>query len=164
MFRNSFVLLAAAVFCHAGSLSDDLYQAIRANDLKGLGALVRGPAEANTKDSHAEMPLMYAATVGSADAMRLLIERGADVNAQNESGATALIWSATDLAKVRLLLDHGANPNLATKRGRTALLIAALSDNSAEIVRRLIAAGADVKATDQFRTSTLRGATMGNDT
>ena len=77
---------------------------------------------------------------------------------------TALIWSATDLEKVRLLLMHGANPNLATKRGRSALLIAARSDQSEPIVRLLLEKGADAKAADAFKTTTLRGAAMGNDT
>ena len=76
---------------------------------------------------------MYAAVVGSAEAMSFLIGKGADPNAKNEFGSTALIWSATDIAKVRLLLEHGADANAATKRERTALLIAALSDGSAEI-------------------------------
>ena len=51
---------------------------------------------------------MYAAEIGSVDAMRVLIDRGADVNAQNAFGSTALMWSVSDPAKVRLLLDHGA--------------------------------------------------------
>jgi N-acyl-D-amino-acid deacylase len=107
---------------------------------------------------------MYAAVVGSPEAMNFLIGKGADPNAKSDSGATALIWSATDLAKVRLLLDHGADVNAATKRGRTPLLIAALSDGSAEIVRLLLEKGANAKATDAFKTTTLRGAAVGNDT
>ena len=147
-----------------GNLSDDFYNAIRANDLARLQALVGGGADVNSRDSRGETPLMYAAAVGSVEAMKFLVGKGAEVNAQTELGSTALIWSSTDLAKVRCLLDHGANVNMATKRGRTALFVAAMSDHSAEIVRLLVAKGADVKATDSFKNTTLSAAAVGNDT
>ena len=113
----------------ASNLSDEFYSAIRNNDLATAGEPDPGGADVNTRDRHAETPLMYAAYVGSLDAMKLLLKDGASIDAQSQSGATALIWSATDLAKVRLLIDHGANVNLATKRRRTALLVAAMSDS-----------------------------------
>jgi ankyrin repeat protein len=148
----------------AGPASDDLYNAIRANDLARLRVLVHDASDANTKDSRGETPLMYAAAAGSLEAMKFLIAKGADVNAQNEFGSTALIWSATDLAKVRLLIDHGANVNTASKRGRTALFLAAMSDRSAETVRLLLAKGADPKITDSFKNTVLNAAAAGNDT
>jgi ankyrin repeat protein len=107
---------------------------------------------------------MYAAYVGSPDAIKLLLAKGASVDAQSQSGATALIWAANDLAKVRLLVENGANINLATKRRRTALLVAAMSDPSADIVKFLIEHGADLKAVDFLKTTPLRAATLGNDT
>src|ERR1700720_1567293 len=68
----------------AGPASDDLYKAVRANDLPGLRSLVHDSADANIKDGRGETPLMYASVVGSLDAMKFLIAKGADVNAQNE--------------------------------------------------------------------------------
>src|SRR5580704_5923300 len=145
------ILTVAGAALAAGPTSDDLYNAIRANDLTRLRSLVHDSADANTKDGRGETPLMYAAVVGSLDAMKFLIAKGADVNAQNEFGSTALIWSATDLAKVRLLLAHGANVDVASKRGRTALFLAAMTDRSAETVRLLLAKGADPKVTDSLK-------------
>jgi ankyrin repeat protein len=156
--------LAVTAWAAGEPASDRFYAAIRANDPGALRVLVAGGADVNVRDRHGETPLMYAAVAGSADAMSFLIGQGADVNARNEFGSNALIWSATDIAKVRLLLSHGADVNAATKRGRTALLVAALSDGSAEIVRLLLEKGADPKAVDAFKTTTLRGAAIGNDT
>lgn len=141
-----------------------LYDAIRTNDLARLQAMVHSAADANTKDDGGKTPLMYAAAVGSIDAVKFLIDKGADVNAQNDSGLTALMLAATDLPKVRLLVDRGANVNATTKLGRTALFLAAMSDDSAAIVRLLVAKGADVKARDMFKNTMLNAAAAGNDT
>ena len=118
---------------------------------------------ANMQDSAGITPLMYAAELGSVDAMKLLLDNGAVVNLRNTNGATALMWSVTDGQKVRPLLERHADVNAVSKSGRTALLLAARSDGSADIVRRLIAAGADVKTVDGARVTALLAATLGDD-
>jgi len=147
----------------SGAAPQDVYQAIRANDLSRLKSLVTSRADANAADPSGETPLMSAAAAGSLDAMKFLVEQGADVNAQNAFGSTALIWSATDLAKIRYLAEHGANVNAATKTGRTAAFVAAMSTPSAGIVKYLAARGADLKARDVFGNTLLTAAAVGDD-
>jgi ankyrin repeat protein len=143
---------------------EQFYSAIRENNLPGLRALLDQKATANVPDRRGITPLMYAAEVGSADAMRVLIDHGADVNAQNDFGSTALMWSVSDPAKVRLLLEHGALVNLAARSGRTALIIAGFTNPSAEVVRLLIAKGAKVDVMDVRHVTPMNAATFGNDT
>jgi ankyrin repeat protein len=143
--------------------SDGFYTALRANDLAGVNALLAGGSDVNAKDERGVTPLMYAAWVGSADAMKLLLDRGADPNATSGAGSTALMFSVTEMAKVRLLIERGADVKKATPRGRTALVLAALSDRSADIVKLLVASGADVKAVDAFKVTALTAAAVGND-
>jgi len=157
------VSVAATAPQPAAAPGDAPYQAIRANNLPQLKTLVRTAADANAKDEAGNPLVMVAAAVGSTDSMRFLLDAGADVNAQNAFGSTALIWSATDIAKVRLLLERGANVNAAAKTGRTALFVAAMSDPSADIVRLLVAKGADVKTKDAFGNTVLNAAVVGND-
>ena len=96
------------------------YAAIRADDLPRLTRMLTAGASVNAKDERGITPLMYAAWVGSLDAVKLLLEQGADPNLANSSGSTALMLSATDLAKVRLLTDRGANLNAVSTRGPRA--------------------------------------------
>jgi N-acyl-D-amino-acid deacylase len=107
---------------------------------------------------------MAAAGSGSLEAMKMLIDRRADVNARNAFGSTALMWSITDPKKVRLLLDHGADVNAAARSGRTALIVASFANPSAEVVRMLLAKGASVAVMDQRKVTPLNAATFGNDT
>jgi ankyrin repeat protein len=143
------------------NLSDTFYTAIRANDLARLESRLKDAASANTKDSRGVTPLMYAAAVGSLEAMNILIDGGADVNARNAFDSTVLIWSAADLPKVRLLIEHGADVNAASKQGRTPLLVAAMSEGSAPILRLLISKGANVRAVDAMKTTALLAACGG---
>src|SRR5262249_26973158 len=151
-------LMVAGSLAADSNRSAEFYDAIRTNDLTRLERLSRSGAEVNVKDDHDKTPLMYAAAVGSLEAMKILIGKGADVNAQNESGLTPLILAANDLAKQRVLLERGAHVNAATKLGRTALSVAAMSDGSADIVRLLVAKGADAKAVDAFKNTMLTAA------
>ena len=159
------VLCTSVVFAQdAGTSSDAFYSAIRDNNLAQLQTLLKGGANPNVPDPRGgATPLMYAAVVGSVDAMSRLIDAGANVNAMNSAGATALMWSATDMAKVRLLLGKGADPKIVAKSGKTALALAAMSDRSGDIVRLLLASGADVKAVDGFKSTVLHAAAAGND-
>jgi ankyrin repeat protein len=143
---------------------EKFYSAIRENNLTQLNALLDQKASAAVADNRGITALMYAAEIGSVDAMRLLIDRGADVNARNAFGSTALMWSVSDQAKVRLLLDHGADVNTAAKSGRTALIVAGFTNPSAEVVRLLLAKGAKVGVMDQRHVTPLNAATFGNDT
>src|SRR5689334_11574492 len=91
---------------------DRMYAAVRAGDTAAVAALLQSGADVNMKDRRGgATPLMNAAAFGSIETMRLLIEKGADVNARSAGNATALMWAATDLAKVRLLLVKGADVN-----------------------------------------------------
>jgi ankyrin repeat protein len=71
------------------AMSDRFYDAIRADDSRGVEQLLKDGANVNTKDSRGTTPLMYAAAVGSPEMMRPLIAAGADVNARNSFEATA---------------------------------------------------------------------------
>jgi len=157
MKRFTILLVTAATALAADPAA--VYRAIRMNDLAAVRTM-----DANTKDDHGVTALMYAASAGSAEAMKLLLDKGADAKATNQFGSTALMWSVTDIAKVRMLLDHGADVKAVSKQGRTALQLAALSDHSAEIAKLLLAKGADPKAVDGMGMTTLNAATLGNDT
>src|SRR5579872_432644 len=145
MWMRSVALFALAVTAlSAASSGDEFYKAIRANDLAQLKKLI-AVADVNAKDRHGATPLMYAAAVGSPEAVKMLLAAGADAKIKNAFDATPLTWGATNLEKVRLLVEAGADVNARSKQGMTPLLVAASTAGSIEIVRFLIAHGAKLK-------------------
>ena len=92
-------------------------------------------------------PLMTAVLLGDRDAVRRLVAGGADVNARNDAGATALMWAVDDPDIARLLVDRGADVNARSDDARTPLIIAAGRHGSAAVVKLLLDHGADASAT-----------------
>lgn len=113
---------------------------------------------------------MRAALKGNAASTQQLLLNGADANARDSWGTSALHLAAGrgHATVVRALLQHGAEVDVADSGGRTALMAAALagayshmvnialarslgfsSAGAFESARALVAAGADVGATDE---------------
>jgi ankyrin repeat protein len=99
------------------------------------------------------------------DVARLLLEHGADSNAQNKDGETPLHvaaqWESWETVEViRVLLEHGANVGAKTDKGRTPLHVAVgwEAEDGTEVVRVLLEHGANVGAEDNQGTTPLHGA------
>jgi ankyrin repeat protein len=92
-------------------------------------------------------PLIEAAKVGDWEAVRALLDEGADVTATAPDGATALHWASywDDLETAELLIRASADVNAANDLGATPLWIASLN-GSVLMVRSLLEAGADPNA------------------
>jgi ankyrin repeat protein/mono/diheme cytochrome c family protein len=121
-------------------------EALRAgNSVRFSAALDAGAAAIDKKGPGGATPLMYAALYGDVASVRALTERGADVNAADEAGATALMWAVTDLEKTRLLIEKGARVNARSADGRTALLIASGLPGATDVVSLLLDNGASLK-------------------
>jgi ankyrin repeat protein len=135
-----------------------------------VNALLRAGATADAIYGEGETPLMLAARSGNLETVKLLVEAGANVNAAEKfRGQTALMLAAVENHNdiVRALVNAGAQVNTRTveytfqnltggaggiihdrpQGGLTALILAA-RQGASEAAEGLIAAGADMNATE----------------
>lgn len=92
-------------------------------------------------------PLHMAAESGDAELINTFLDAGAKPDEPNETGTTPLMIASAsgNTAAVTTLLVHGANVNAREKTyGQTALFFAA-ARNRADVIRMLLAKGADPK-------------------
>jgi ankyrin repeat protein len=136
--------VGVSAFGNAPEAPEQYYDCIRRNDLGMLQGLIKS-AGVKQKDKHGATPLHQAAAAGSAEAMRLLVAAGAEIDAVNDFGATPLMWAINEPEKVRILVGAGANVNARSKMGRTPLFLAAANDGSSATVKLLLDRGAKVE-------------------
>jgi ankyrin repeat protein len=103
--------------------------------------LIARGADANSKESDGDTPLIWALKADSVDSATLLLQHGADANARDKDGWTPLMFAALyvgtpDVAK--LLIDHRADVNAKNRKGESVLAIAANAgrDDMAALLRQ----------------------------
>lgn len=147
-----------------------LHEACTVGNVPMIEALLDAGADPNAALGEGETALMTAARTGNTAAVRMLAVRGANVNAtEGFRGQTALMWAAAENheAVARLLIELGADVNVRSMHyefpaltggnggiihdraegGLTALMFAA-RQGSVETTDRLLAAGADINASE----------------
>ena len=94
----------------------------------------------------AESPVADAAMRGDVEGVRKLLTEGADVNAAQGDGMTALHWAAErgDAAMAEALLTAGADVDAVTRIGQYTPLHLGARGGHARVVLRLVESGSDV--------------------
>jgi uncharacterized protein len=135
----------------AAARSDlDVFEAAAIGDVDRLRVLLDADPPLSTAWSDDGFtPLHLAAFFGHPEAARLLVERGADLEARSTNEQVALdaapmhsASAAGQLEVCRVLLDAGADVNAVQHGGYTALLDAAANGND-KLVEFLLERGAD---------------------
>ena len=135
-----------------------LLLACQNNRVVEVEQLLQKPLDPNRRgpSPQPEWPMFSAAALGYLEVVRMLLEAGADMNAENQDRSTALMFAAHNghLEVVQVLLEAGADKNAAKQDGATALMLAA-EDGHLEVVQLLLEAGADKNAATQDGTTAL---------
>ena len=124
------VVIALLVVCgqaekSAAAAPDiDIWKAAASGNIEAIKQHLGAGTDVDAKESPGgSTPLLVAATFGQVEAAKLLIEKGANVNATSNDGATALHGAAffchTEI--VKLLLGKGAVVDAENVRGETPL-------------------------------------------
>ena len=120
------VLLAACAHTvtSAAATDVDIWKAAASDNIEAIKQHLKSGTDINAKDTPGgSTPLLVAAAFGRIDAAKFLIEKGANVNATSNDGATALHGAAffcrTEI--VKLLLSKGAVVDAKNIRGETPI-------------------------------------------
>ncbi|OON21775.1 ankyrin repeat protein [Opisthorchis viverrini] len=135
-----------------------LTRAVSANAIRIVELLLKHGADPNFTGKKVECtPLMEAASAGYTDIVRLLLEYGACVSQESNTGNTALHYAATagHLECVCLLLQYNSPMEVQNETGHTPLM-EATSNGHIDVARCLIKHGCDINThSKEFKESAL---------
>lgn len=149
-------VLSSANYLWAGPKEDALFDAIKAGNTRKATQLINEGLDVNaTGEDQFWTPLRYAVSHDQKEIVELLLSKGADVNARNKFGSTALIMAVTKKEIIEMLLSNGADVNAQNNSGVTALMgtiVMMYTERSLpdqkEILELLLSKGADVNVQD----------------
>lgn len=131
-----------------------IHWAVYRVDHELVDALIAKKARVDVANEFGHTPLAEAVRQADEQMVRALLAAGSGTEGANEDGQTALMVAIknAELPVFRLLLEAGAKVNVVEKvQGQTPLMWAAAAPrNAGEMVKALIAKGADVNARAKF--------------
>jgi ankyrin repeat protein len=128
-----------------------LMEAAYTGKLEEVRRLVMDGTPVDVIDAERRTPLMLAGFNGHAAVVEYLLDAGAAIDAKDSSGRTALMFASSGpfAETIGLLLERGAEVNVqGTLEGFTPLMTAA-AEGLTDVVRILLAAGADRDIKDE---------------
>lgn len=135
------LLIAAVPISPPAGLAGDIHTAAISGDVATIAALLDAGTPVDAPDPNGT-PLIWALFGQQAEAARLLLERGADPNADSPNGWSPLVFAVTmgEADLVAAMLAGGADPDA----GAVQTPLGAATEAGAEaMVAALLAAGAD---------------------
>jgi ankyrin repeat protein len=143
----------------------DLAHAVEADDPARVAAAAT-PDVVNAAARGGATAVQLAVRRGRLDALRALLDSGADPALADENGYTALHYAAAadGPAALDLLLKRGGDPDQSNPQTGERLLEVALITNRREQFRMLLRVGADPNATDGTGGTALHRAALVDDT
>ena len=156
--------LAAEQLTRLGARTDDLHDAVNAGDVARVRQLIAEGADANAYDLSGT-PLHRAAATGQVFVASLLLDAGADLEAEGEPVSVHPLHVAAfsnQAEMARFLVSRGADIEARDAQDRTPLLVAAAYANE-EVAETLLVNGADALAGDLYRDTPIHYAAMAGD-
>lgn len=152
--------LVVLPFCN--DFKDELLEAVSGQDLDQVNQVLGRLQDPNARSRDHVSAFMKASILGQPEIMVALYGAGADVDAEDLAGLTALHCAVRDarLETVRLLLNLRSNVDARNKLGRTPLF-EAVSTGCVAMVQALATAAADPDSADRDGGTPLRAAVAG---
>lgn len=146
MYKQLIIAICLTTFLGISSYAGEIHEAAQTGDtiiLKGL--LIDNPDLINSPDSSGSLPLHLASLNGQLEAVKLLVNAGAEISAGDRDNTTPLICASIGghFEIIKFLLSHGAKITETDNFDQTALSTASSSGNI-ELVDYLLDNGADI--------------------
>ena len=147
------LLLSCPIAAQQRPIDKDFLDAVHNKDVKKINLLLGQGANVNAREPiNGYFALQYAINWPDLALVKLLLDKGANVDLADDGGTTALIEavggdSPEYTAIVKLLIERGANVHA----NHDAAILRAVRDADPEVVRLLLAKGAPANAPSEDR-------------
>jgi len=118
--------------------------------------LIESGADVKVKDGNKYDALLYAVDYRQNELIKILLDKGADIESTDYAGMTPLakaVWQTSDVDSVKLLIKMGANVNAKNDEGQTILDFALAIRDGKAILCELLKAGVDLFSPDGKETA-----------
>lgn len=141
---------------------NSLHSAARVGDVAEIKSLLARGFSIDSRDDKGETPLIKATVLDELQALKYLLENGADPSLQDNNGWNVLHWASLrgNPDVIELLISHVPSIDSITNEGATPLMVAAADCHNLQAVKCLLEKGADPSLQDNKGRNVLHCASL----